>query len=163
MRLARIVASTIAALVTASALHAQVTTATLYGVVRDATGRGLPGATVTATNLATKDSRSATTADDGSFSLTIATGTHEVSISATGFRTTARVVEIAAAASNQLDVALDALLSEAITVTATKREQTVLNVPFSVVAATEEVLRSRGVQDIEGVAANVGGLTVQNT
>ena len=46
--------------------------------------------------------------------------------------------------------------------TATKREQTVLDVPFSVAAPTEEVLRSRGVEDIEGVAANVGGFTVQN-
>jgi iron complex outermembrane receptor protein len=160
-RLVFVIAVVLAALALRAPAWAQ-SESRLNGVVRDATGRGLPGATVTATNLATKDSRSATTADDGSFSLTIAPGTHEVSISATGFRTTARVVEIAAAASNQFDVTLDALLSEAITVTATKREQTVLDVPFSVVAATEEVLRSRGVQDIEGVAANVGGLTVQN-
>ena len=37
-----------------------------------------------------------------------------------------------------------------------------LDVPFSVAAPTEEVLRARGVEDIEGVAANVGGFTVQN-
>src|SRR4030095_16486917 len=53
-------------------------------------------------------------------------------------------------------------LSEEITVTAMKRSETVLNVPFSVAARTEETLRSRGVEDIEGVPANVGGLTVQN-
>jgi iron complex outermembrane receptor protein len=53
-------------------------------------------------------------------------------------------------------------LTEEVTVTATKREQTILEVPFSVAAPTEETLRMRGVQDIEGVAANVGGLTVQN-
>jgi iron complex outermembrane receptor protein len=132
------------------------------GAARDATGRGLPGVTVTATNLTTKDSRSATTADDGSFSLSVVPGSYEVAVSATGFRAAAHVVEVTAGASNQLDLTLDALLSEAIFVTATKREQTLLDVPFSIVAPTEEVLRARGVQDIEGIAANVGGLTVQN-
>ncbi|HEX6159049.1 MAG TPA: TonB-dependent receptor, partial [Thermoanaerobaculia bacterium] len=40
--------------------------------------------------------------------------------------------------------------------------ETLLSVPFSVAAPTEEVLRARGVEDIEGIAANVGGFTVQN-
>ena len=53
-------------------------------------------------------------------------------------------------------------LSEEVTVTAMKRESTVLDVPFSVVAPTAEMLRDRGVEDIEGIAANVGGFTVQN-
>ena len=34
--------------------------------------------------------------------------------------------------------------------------------PFSIVAPTEEVLRARGVENLEGVAANVAGFTVQN-
>src|SRR5262249_14528254 len=37
-----------------------------------------------------------------------------------------------------------------------------IDVPMSVAAPTEEVLRSRGVENLEGVAANVGGFTVQN-
>jgi iron complex outermembrane receptor protein len=69
---------------------------------------------------------------------------------------------VAAGASKQLDVAMTTTLAEEVTVTATKREQTLLNVPFSVAAPTEEVLRTRGVENLEGVAANVGGLTVQN-
>ncbi len=52
--------------------------------------------------------------------------------------------------------------SEEITVTARKREESIQNVPFSVAAPTEEVLRDRGVEDLEGVAANVPGFTVQN-
>src|SRR5204863_221673 len=36
------------------------------------------------------------------------------------------------------------------------------DLPFSVAAPTEEMLRARGAEDIEGVAANVGGFTVQN-
>lgn len=43
-----------------------------------------------------------------------------------------------------------------------KREETVLNVPFSVPAPTEEVLRPRSVEGIEGVrrtCRRVGGGT----
>jgi iron complex outermembrane recepter protein len=53
-------------------------------------------------------------------------------------------------------------VNEEITVTARKREETLQDVPFSVAAPTEEVLRSRGVDNIEGIAANVAGFTVQN-
>src|ERR1700674_4852689 len=54
------------------------------------------------------------------------------------------------------------VINEEITVTARKREETLKDVPFSVAAPTEEVLRSRGADDLEGVAANVAGFTVQN-
>ena len=72
------------------------------------------------------------------------------------------MVEVTPGASKQLDITVQTALAEEVTVTATKREQTILDVPFSVAAPTEEVLRLRGVEDIEGVAANVAGLTVQN-
>ena len=132
------------------------------GVVRDATGAVIPGVTVTATNQATKDSRTATTAGDGSYSLSLAPGSYQVTASIPGFRRVTQAVDVAADASKQLDFSLDTALTEEITVTATKREQMLLDVPFSVAAPTEEVLRDRGVEDIEGVAANVGGFTVQN-
>jgi iron complex outermembrane recepter protein len=54
------------------------------------------------------------------------------------------------------------VVSETITVTSRKREESLQDVPFSVAAPTEEFLRSRGVDDIEGVALNVTGFTVQN-
>ncbi|HXO22661.1 MAG TPA: TonB-dependent receptor [Thermoanaerobaculia bacterium] len=54
------------------------------------------------------------------------------------------------------------VVNEEITVTARKREETLQEVPFSVAAPTEDVLRSRGADNIEGVAANVAGFTVQN-
>jgi iron complex outermembrane recepter protein len=54
------------------------------------------------------------------------------------------------------------VVTEEITVTARKREETIQDVPFSVAAPTEDVLRSRGADSIEGVAANVAGFTVQN-
>jgi iron complex outermembrane receptor protein len=134
----------------------------ITGVVRDATGAGIPGATVIATNQTTRGSTTATTGNDGSYSVSVMPGPYSVAASVTGFRRTVQDVEITAGAAKQVDFSLETQLTEEITVTATKREQTLLEVPFSVAAPTEEMLRGRGVQDIEGVAANVGGLTVQN-
>ena len=134
----------------------------ITGVVRDATGAGIPGTTVTATNQTTRNSETATTANDGSYSVAVTPGAYSVAVSVTGFRRVAQVVEVATGESKQLDFALETQLTEEVTVTATKREQAIIDVPFSVAAPTEEMLRARGVEDIEGVAANVGGLTVQN-
>ena len=47
-------------------------------------------------------------------------------------------------------------------VTARKREENLQSVPFSMVAPTQETLRSRGAESIEDVAANVAGFSVQN-
>src|SRR5207237_6944016 len=57
---------------------------------------------------------------------------------------------------------LESNLSEEIRVTAMKREDVVRKVPFSLTATSEETLRTRGATDIEDIAANVGGFTVQN-
>ncbi|MEE8523185.1 MAG: TonB-dependent receptor, partial [Thermoanaerobaculia bacterium] len=54
------------------------------------------------------------------------------------------------------------VIDEVITVTARKREETLQEVPFSIVAPTEDVLRALGAQNLEDVSANVGGFTVQN-
>ncbi|MBW3672224.1 MAG: TonB-dependent receptor, partial [Acidobacteria bacterium] len=53
-------------------------------------------------------------------------------------------------------------VSEEIVVTARKREETVQDVPFSIVAPTEERLRDLGAEDMEDISANVAGFTVQN-
>jgi len=56
----------------------------------------------------------------------------------------------------------DEIVSDEITVTARKREETLQEVPFSIVAQTEEILRDRGAKTLEDISANVGGFTVQN-
>ncbi len=53
-------------------------------------------------------------------------------------------------------------VTEEITVTATLREEKIQDVPFSVAAPTEEELRERGVDSIEGIAQSTPGFTVQN-
>ena len=60
------------------------------------------------------------------------------------------------------DPKVDEEFSEEVTVTARKREETLQEVPFSIVAPTEEILRNRGAVNLEDVSANVGGFTVQN-
>jgi iron complex outermembrane receptor protein len=49
-----------------------------------------------------------------------------------------------------------------IVVTATKREQTLLEVPFSINAQTEEDIQRSGATTIEDLSRNVAGLAVQN-
>ncbi len=137
-------------------------TITVTGVVKDATGVGVPGVTITATNQKTNASQTTITASGGSFSIALAPGTYSVSTSVAGFRKATQVVDVTTTAPKPIEFSLEAALSEEITVTAMKREETVLNVPFSVAAPTEQVLRSRGVEGLEGIAANVGGFTVQN-
>jgi iron complex outermembrane receptor protein len=136
----------------------------LTGTVRDESGAGLPGAQVTVTG-ADGATRTASTDRDGSFSVAdLKPGTYTVQVALQGFTTVVRKdVSVASGSTVGADFALNVgRRAEEVTVTAMKREETVANVPFSVAAPTEQVLRSRGVEDIEGVAANVGGFTVQN-
>ncbi|HYK03068.1 MAG TPA: TonB-dependent receptor [Thermoanaerobaculia bacterium] len=53
-------------------------------------------------------------------------------------------------------------VEEVVVVTARKKEETVQDVPMSVAAPTEAQLRDLGAENIEDVAANVAGFTVQN-
>jgi iron complex outermembrane receptor protein len=53
-------------------------------------------------------------------------------------------------------------VTEEMVVTARKREESVQEVPMSIVAPSEQDLRDRGADTIEDIAANVAGLTVQN-
>src|SRR6266576_1676704 len=53
-------------------------------------------------------------------------------------------------------------VTEEMVVTARKREDTVQEVPMSVAAPTESELRDRGAENLEDIAANVAGFSVQN-
>ncbi len=139
-------------------------TGRISGVVRDARGVGVAAATVTATNQATSASSRATTGADGRYTVTgLAPGVYTVAASIPGLRRLVhRDVGVAADAPTSLDFALQPLVLDAITVTAMLREQELIDVPFSIAAPTEQSLRLRGADNIETIAANVAGFSVQN-
>ena len=157
-----VAAFVLSALFSATPALADAQSGTISGIVRDAIGMAVPGVTVTATNQATNASTSTATATDGTYTLTVPPGTYSVSASLSGFRRATQTIDVNAPAPARAEFTLEPQLNEEVTVTAMKRELAVIDVPFSVAAPTEDVLRSRGVGTIEGVAANVGGFTVQN-
>ncbi|HEY6547936.1 MAG TPA: TonB-dependent receptor [Vicinamibacteria bacterium] len=144
-------------------VHSQSSQGSVAGVVRDASGGALPGVTVTITNLATKATQVVTSSATGAFSVAVPPGVYSVTVTLKGFtRQTRQEVKVEAGGALTADFTLQPGLEEEITVTAMKREETVQNTPVSIAAPTEGQLRARGVETIEGVAANVGGFTVQN-
>lgn len=139
-------------------------TGRISGVVRDARGVELSGATVRVTNQGTGASSRTTTAADGGYAVAdLAPGAYTVSALLPGVRTVSQKdVQVAAEAAVSLDFVLQPLVLEPITVTAMLREQELADVPFSIAAPTEEALRLRGADNIEAIAANVAGFSVQN-
>ncbi len=135
----------------------------IRGLVRDATGLTVPGATLTITNQATNATQTVASAADGGYAATLPPGVYSVAVSSRGFgKQTQKDLKLESGATLTANFTLAAQLSEEITVTSLKRESTVQEVPFSVAAPTEGELQKRGVDDIEGVARNVAGFSVQN-
>ncbi len=137
--------------------------ATISGTVRNASGDAMPGATVTVINRQTGTRRALVTGANGAFAIAgLPPGPYAVTADLPGFRTTTQSRLLGAGEKVTIDFVLEVKVSEEVTVTAMKREETVLTTPVSIAAPTEEVLRERGAQDIEDVAANVAGFAVQN-
>jgi iron complex outermembrane receptor protein len=135
----------------------------ITGTIRDSSGAAVPGATLTVTNQATNASKVFTSAADGSYTATVDSGVYSVTVSLKGFgKQVQKDLKVDAGASLTADFTLQTRLEESITVTAMKREGTIQDTPFSVAAPSEAELRHRGVDDIEGVARNVAGFSVQN-
>jgi iron complex outermembrane receptor protein len=142
---------------------AQAQDARLSGVVRDTTGAAVPGATITVTNQATNATQTVTSGADGRFSVTLAPATYSVTVALRGFgRQTKKDLKVDASSPAAVEFSLEPQLQEEVTVTAMRREQTLEEVPFSVAAPTEQQLQRLGVDNVEGIAANVAGFTVQN-
>jgi len=135
----------------------------LGGTIKSADGAALPGVTVTITDRSSGATRVVTTDKAGAYSVDLAPSHYSVSAELEGFGPQRAGAEVQAGATATVNFSLEQVtVKEEITVTARKREESVQDVPFSVAAPTEEVLRSRGAENLEGVAANVAGFTVQN-
>ena len=133
----------------------------IAGTVRVSNGPPVANARVVATN-GTGVTKSAITSADGSYSIgRLPDGTYSVSVALVGYRKASQS-SVRVPGAGAIDFVLDILPLEAVTVTATLREQSLSDVPFSVVAPSATVLRERGADNIEAVAANVAGFSVQN-
>ncbi len=155
-----------AALITLSATPtpAQSSPGRIAGTVRDPNGTPIAGAPITITNQETLATRVVRSSATGVYEVAdLPPGLYTVSADLQGFR---KVVQrdrrLAAGAALTVDFTLELKVAEDVTVTAMKRDETVSKTPFSVAAPTEEVLRERGVETIEQLAANVAGFSVQN-
>jgi len=131
------------------------------GTVRSASGDPVAGVTVRAQGPA---SGRATTAGDGSYSIAdLSPGSYTVTASLPGLRAQVRQgVVVRASGEASVDFVMQAVELEAVTVTAMLREQKLADIPFSIAAPTEQALRLRGADNIETIAANVAGFSVQN-
>ncbi|MFN2570241.1 MAG: TonB-dependent receptor [Gemmatimonadales bacterium] len=145
-----------------SAAPAQAQNGRIKGTVRDASGDPVAGVTVRAQSA--KSSGRAVTAPDGSYAIAnLSSGTYSVTASLPGLRAQVRQnVVVSENAETSVDLVMQAVELEAVTVTAMLREQRLADVPFSIAAPTEQALRLRGAETIEQVAQNVAGFSVQN-
>src|SRR5579862_9620685 len=124
-----------------SALAQSASTGALEGTVTDPSGGVISGATVTATNLATGQSRSATTDGNGSYRFSLLPpGNYDVKFSASGFKT-----------------------AEVPSVTVNVTETPVLNRSLEIGAQTQQVTVESTAETIQTQNATVGGLVSGDT
>lgn len=156
-----VVLAAFAALLSVSPASAQTPSGRIIGTIRDAQGVAVADARVTVTNIATGASRSTITAADGVFTVEgLVPGAYAVSASVfagAASRTTVQLTEVA-----NVDLVLAPVQLQALTVTSMLREQELADVPFSVAAPTAQILRARGVENLEDISANVAGFNLQN-
>jgi len=148
----------------ATPTSAQPAPGTVSGTVRVASGSTVAGAPITITNQDTGAARVVRSSATGAYEATgLPPGLYTVSADVQGFR---RVIQkdfrLAASATLTVDFSLEVKAAADVTVTAMKRDDTVASVPVSIAAPTEDVMRERGIENIEDVAANVAGFSVQN-
>src|SRR6266536_1474680 len=134
----------------------------IRGAARDASGDPVAGVTVRAQGSAATGR--ATTGSDGSYTIAdLSPGSYTVTASLPGLRAQVRQnVVVRANSETSVDFVMQAVELEAVTVTAMLREQKLAAIPFSIAAPTEQALRLRGAENIEEVAQNVAGFSVQN-
>ena len=136
--------------------------ARIVGTVRSAVGTALASSRVTVSNNLTRVTRTAVTDATGAYSVAgLTEGVYTVTASLFGYQANSRA-DVQVPGAGSVDFTLQPLPLQAVTVTATLREQELSDIPFSIAAPTASMLRERGAENIEGIAANVAGFSVQN-
>jgi iron complex outermembrane receptor protein len=163
-RIAILVAAVALFVFPAAPTLAQPATGRINGTVRDANGVPVAGAPITITNQETGAKRIVRSVETGAFTAAdLPPGTYTVAANPQGFLSvTHRDQRVEAGATLTVDVTLEVRVAEEITVTALKREGTVHDTPFSIVAPSEEDLHQDGITNFEQLAANTANVAVQN-
>jgi iron complex outermembrane recepter protein len=145
-------------------LSAQSQTGKIVGTVRGPNGLPIAGAEITITNQENRARIVVRSGPNGAYEADdLPPGLYSLSSDVQGFlKVVQKDRRVAAGATLTVDFSLELRVSEAVTVTAMKREETVFTTPISVAAPTEEDLRDRGAQNMEDVAANVPNFSMQN-
>jgi len=148
----------------ATPTHAQPSPGRITGTLRVSGGAPVGGGPITITNQETGATRVVRSSAAGAYvAANLPAGLYTVSADVQGFRKVVRKDQrLAAGGTLTVDFALEVKIAAEVTVTAMKREETVLSTPVSITAPDAGDIRDRGVENIEEVAANVPGFSVQN-
>jgi iron complex outermembrane receptor protein len=155
---------TLAAVLYGVAARAQAPTASVTGFVRTENGAPMAAVRVTVTNGTTGATRTGATDANGHYAIgELTPGAYTVGAAAVGYRKTSHS-DVRVEAQTTVDLLLERapVTLNAITVTATLREQELRDVPFSIAAPTASELRTRGAETIEDIATTQAGFSVQN-
>ena len=137
----------LALLVAGTAVAQSATTATIRGTVHDESGNAFPGAQITATNVDTGFTQSATAGSDGSFLLAgLSPATYRIDVTATSYKASSREVRVLVGQNLEVTFRLtpDLVLAEEITVVGATAVET----------KTPEIATNVTVQQIENLPQN---------
>jgi catecholate siderophore receptor len=154
--------------------HAQVTTqSSIHGKVLDPNRAAVAGATVIAQAKERSASFSATTDQNGEFSLAVEPGEYSLKIAASGFSEVVHEVSLSRAANASLEIVLQvSAVASSVTVlgtgdyqtdvigSATKTLTPLRDVPQSITVVTKEQVRDQQMQSIGDVVRYTPGLSV---
>ncbi len=138
----------------------------IYGHIVDQSGAAVVGATVTLLNIATGTERTTTSDESGSYQFTgLSIGIYRLRVQKAGFSEISRNLEIAELGES-VEVNFDLMpggITEQVTVTATRGQRDVLNVPVRTQAITQTVLARQNPAGTGDVLLNVPSVTPVNS
>ncbi len=134
----------------------------LSGVVKDPQGGVVVGAAVVAKSDTSGAEYSGVTGENGAWSIpSVADGTYTVSVSALGFRTMSNPkISVSDGAEANVNVILQIGISETVVVTASRKEETLINAPASVSVVDDRTIRDAPTQNFGDLLRPIPGVNV---